>query len=95
MSLSSVLPIVIALWTAMLQPGPVSGSDEDPGESQPEVSNYTAAWSEVASAMEAGTWWSFATGAPHQDSFTLTDGRRIGRRQANTPLVLPPTESLP
>ncbi|MDA1347580.1 MAG: hypothetical protein O3A47_01750 [Chloroflexi bacterium] len=96
MRLSSAFPIVIALMTAMLQPGPVSGSGEDPGESQPERSNCTATWREIAFEVEAGTWWSFATGAPHQDSFALTDGCRYDRATpSNTPLVLPPTESLP
>ena len=82
--------------TAMLQPGPVSGSGEDPDESQPEMSSCTATWSEIASAVEAGTWWSFATGAPQQDSFALTDGYRYDRATPpNTPLMLPPTELLP
>ena len=96
MRLSSALPIVIALMTAMLQPGPVSSSGEDPGESQPEMSSCTATWSEIASEVEARTWWSFATGAPQQDSFALTDGCRYDRSTPpNTLLVLPPTESLP
>ena len=72
------------------------GFGEDPGESQPEMSSCTATWSEIASEVEARTWWSFATGAPQQDSFALTDGCRYDRSTPpNTLLALPPTESLP
>ena len=95
MSLSTLrlLPLTLAA-VVLLVPTLALGADAD--EAPPEQSSCTAVWTALPVLVDAGTWWSFATGEPQPDVFSLNLGCRYQRANPeHTPLILPPQQALP